>query len=191
MTPMTSGSRREADESTGEMHETDTTSGASGTEAAVPSTLEELDLNTIADFPLLATCLTLWKENCVDGKLPAHLNVERVPEEVLGYTMLLDFIPEERDALVRIVGNYVGERATFRAAGMTVRGFFDERDAQIVNDALCKVAASRVPSLARRTHVVIHGEQASYVRLILPLSNNGRIVTGFFKAIEPSSLSAK
>jgi len=102
--------------------------------------------------------------------------------------MLLDYLPEQRDVRVRLCGNYVGERSTFADSGKGLRGFFNEVDAGLVFDSLVGIARAAAPSLARRDYVSIEGKAYRYVRLIMPLSLDGRQVTGFFKTIEPSSL---
>ena len=152
---------------------------------------EELDMDGIGDFPMLAACLAAWKAARQGDDLPAALDVAELPEAVLDYTMLLDYLPAQRDAAVRMVGTYIGEKAAFKAHGMTVRAFFEERDAEVVTDSLRRIAESRMPSLARRTFVPIADAPMRYVRLILPLSANGQSVTGFFKTIEPSSLTSE
>ena len=153
------------------------------------STQEELALDEIGAFPMLAACLRAWEAKRQGDDLPASLEVSDLPEAVLDYTMLLDYLPSERDAAVRMVGTYIGEKAAFKAQGMTVRAFFEERDAAVVTNALRGCAQNRKPTLARRTFVPIAGAPMSYVRLILPLSANGQTVTGFFKTIEPSTLT--
>ena len=153
------------------------------------STQEELALDRIGDFPMLAACLRAWEAARHGDYLPAALEVADLPEAVLDYTMLLDYLPAQGDAQVRMVGTYIGEKAAFKAQGMTVRAFFEERDAAVVTDALRACAESRKPTLARRTFVPIAGAPMSYVRLILPLSANGQTVTGFFKTIEPATLT--
>ena len=150
---------------------------------------EDLSLDAIAAYPLLASCLKAWEAARGEDALPASMEVGDVPDAVLDYTMLLDYLPAERDAAVRMVGNYIGENAAFQAYGMTVRAFFEERDADVVTEALRRIAESRAPSLGRRSFVPIAGAPMSYVRLILPLSANGQDVTGFFKTIEPSTLT--
>lgn len=154
-----------------------------------PSTQQELALEEIGAYPMLATCLKAWEAARSGDTLPASLEVGDVPEEVLDYTMLIDYLPAERDAAVRMVGNFIGEKAAFQAHGMTVRAFFEERDAEIVTESFRAIAENRAPSLARRSYVPISGENMSYVRLILPLSANGETVTGFFKTIEPATLT--
>ncbi len=150
----------------------------------------DLDLADLGSYPALAECVRIWRRACRDGELPAALPAEDVPEAVIPYTMLLDYLPERRDARVRIVGNYVGERADFETIGRHLRGYFNEVDAQIVYAGLARAAATREPSLARRDYVSIEGKRFRYVRLILPLASDGRNVDGFFKTIEPSTLIA-
>jgi hypothetical protein len=152
------------------------------------STEEELDLSAIAEYPMLARCLNAWRAREEGDSIPAGLDVADLDDEILDYTMLLDYLPDTRDAEVRMVGTYIGERATFKAEGMRMRAFFEPADAAIVAASLARIADRRSPSLARRTHVPIAGERLTYVRLILPLSADGYNVTGFFKMIEPASL---
>ncbi|MBL0930841.1 MAG: hypothetical protein IBJ15_12065, partial [Alphaproteobacteria bacterium] len=91
-----------------------------------------LDLAELGSYPALAECVRLWRQACRDGELPAALPAEDVPAAVKPYTMLLDYLPERRDARVRMVGNYVGERADFETVGRNLRGYFNDEDAQIV-----------------------------------------------------------
>lgn len=153
-----------------------TVSKAETAEAVRPvrtSSQEDLSLDAIDAYPLLATCLQAWEAARGAEALPASMEVADVPEAVLDYTMLLDYLPAEQDAAVRMVGNYIGEKAAFQAHGMTVRAFFEPQDAEIVTDSLRRIAEHRAPSLARRSFVPIAGAPMSYERLILPLSANG------------------
>lgn len=149
----------------------------------------EIPIAGIGDFPVLAKCFAAWKTGCADGRLPASMDMTLVPDEVLPYTMLLGYIPAQRDVRVRIAGNYVGERSTFGDTGKGLRGFFNETDAGIVFESLVRIAETREPSLARRDYVSIEGRRYGYTRLILPLAADGQSVSGFFKTIEPATLS--
>ena len=150
----------------------------------------DLDLAELESYPALAECVRIWRLACRDGELPAALPADDVPETVKPFTMLLDYLPERRDARVRMVGHYVGERADFETTGRTLRGYFNDADAQIVYAGLERAATTREPSLARRDYVSIEGNRFRYVRLILPRASDGRNVDGFFKTIEPSTLIA-
>lgn len=149
---------------------------------------EELPLAALSQFPMLARCHQAWLSAQRDGALPAVIEVEALPPEVLPYTMLLDYLPEQRDVRVRLAGNYVGERTSADLGGRRLGNFFNAHDAAIVFASMEQVAATRQASLARRDYVLLDGSQLSYVRLILPLSQDGHSVSGFFKTIEPDSL---
>jgi hypothetical protein len=150
----------------------------------------DLDLAALDSYPALAECVRIWRNACRDGELPAALPADEVPEAVKPFTMLLDYLPERRDARVRMVGHYVGERADFETIGRNLRGYFNDEDAQIVYAGLERAATTRGPSLAKRDYVSIEGKRFRYVRLILPLASDGRNVDGFFKTIEPLTLVA-
>jgi hypothetical protein len=150
----------------------------------------DLDLAELESYPALAECVRIWRRACRDGELPAILPPDEVPPVVVPYMMLLDYLPERRDARVRMVGHYVGERADFETIGRNLRGYFNDEDARIVYAGLERAATTREQSLARRDYVSIEGKRFRYVRLILPLASDGRIVDGFFKTIEPSTLIA-
>lgn len=149
---------------------------------------EELALSELPQYPLLAQCHAAWLAAHRGGKLPAVIEVDGLPAEVLPYTMLLDYLPEERDVRVRLAGNYVGERTSADLGGRRLANFFNPHDAGIVFASMEQVAQLRLASLARRSYVSLEGNQLSYVRLILPLSLDGITVTGFFKTIEPATL---
>ena len=156
---------------------------------------QELPLEQLADFPFLQACHQAWLDahRLAPGNggaaLPALIEVDNLPGEVMPYTMLLDYLPEQRDVRVRLAGNYVGERTNADMGGRRLGNFFSPEDAAIVFASMEQVAGSRQPSLARRSYVALDGVHFSYVRLILPLSLNGETVTGFFKTIEPATLS--
>lgn len=151
----------------------------------------ELPLTDIENYPILAACLRAWQTGPRRGALPAALPPHLVPREAQPYTMLLDYLPEARDARVRFAGNYVGERAQFDMVGRTLRGYFNEEDARVVFDGLELAARTRAPTLARRDYVSIDGQRCRYVRLILPLASDGATVDGFFKTVEPSTLEIR
>lgn len=150
---------------------------------------EEIPLTEIGRYPMLAACHAAWLAAHHGNALPAAIEIEAVPREVIPYTMLLDYLPDQRDVRVRIAGNYVGERTTADMGGKRLHNFFNEHDAAIVYASMEQVANARQPSIARRSYVSLEGKFFSYVRLIMPLSLDGVAVTGFFKTIEPDTLA--
>jgi hypothetical protein len=149
---------------------------------------EEIPLSEITRFPALEACYRAWLDAHENGIMPAALDIDAVPESVLPYVMLLDYMPEIRDVEVRIAGNYVGERTSAEFGGRRLRNFFDRRDAEIVFASMEHVAETRTPSIAKRTYVSLEQRYFEYVRIILPVSADGETVTGFFKTIEPDTL---
>lgn len=149
---------------------------------------EEIPLSEIGRYPALAACHDAWQAAHADGAMPSALGIDTVPESVLPYTMLLDYMPEIRDVEVRIAGNYVGERTSEEFGGRRLSNFFDSRDAEIVFMSMETVAKTRTPSIAKRSYVSLEQRYFEYVRLILPISADGETVTGFFKTIEPDTL---
>ncbi|WP_428247099.1 hypothetical protein [Ferrovibrio sp.] len=149
---------------------------------------QELPLLALKDYPALTVCHQAWVAAQSGRGLPAVIEVETLPPEVMPYTMLLDYLPDEADVRVRIAGLYVGERSNQAGGGRRLRNFFSEDDARIVFASMRRVAETKLPSLARRSYVALNGTQYTYVRLILPLSLDGNTVTGFFKTIEPETL---
>jgi hypothetical protein len=152
---------------------------------------QELPLADLVQYPMLARCHQAWRDAHRGTHLPAVIDIEALPGEVLPYTMLLDYLPEQRDVRVRLAGNYVGERTSADLGGRRLSNFFNAHDAAIVFASMAQVAQNRQASLARRSYVSLEGNQLSYVRLILPLSLDGETVTGFFKTIEPASLATQ
>jgi hypothetical protein len=148
----------------------------------------EMNLDSMSDYPMLHLCHQAWLSASNGGALPATLDMDLLPDNVLPYTMIIEFWPEKKDAFVKSVGSFIGERALFAAESNTLQGFFNPADAQTVFGSLVRCAVSQKPSLARRSCIMIDGENLSYVRLILPLSLDRRVVTGFVKTIEPSTL---
>lgn len=152
---------------------------------------DELPFSSIGAYPDLERCYRAWLAAKGDRLAPSAVDVDDVPKSVLPYVMLLDYLPEENDVEVRIAGNYVGERTTDEHGGRRLRDYFCDADAETVFASMQRVATTGLPSLAARAYVTIEGREYSYVRIILPLSANGRTVTGFFKTIEPSSLDIR
>ena len=72
--------------------------------------------------------------------------------------------------------------------GLTTDDFFSTHDAKCVVDAALKVAHFGIPSLAERQYVNLDGGLWSYVRLIAPLSRDGKKIDGFFKVLDPITL---
>lgn len=150
---------------------------------------EELPLDELDDYPKLKACHEAWLEGKQGAVAPDTLGFDEVPRAVWPYLMLLDYLPYSEDVTVRLAGTYVGERSSSQDEGRGLRSYFSEEDAATVFESLKHVAETCQPSLARRSYVSIEGREYHYVRIILPLSADGKGVTGFFKTIEPDTLT--
>lgn len=89
---------------------------------------------------------------------------------------------------IRLAGTEVCAKHGREMKGLTTDDFFHAEDADAVVTAAQAVARSRQPSLARRSYITINDRMWSYVRLILPLSRDGKTVDSFFKAADPASM---
>lgn len=152
---------------------------------------ESLPLSDLPQFPLLDAVVSCWRTaRDARGDLPASLDPLALPRSVLPYVMLLDLEPVDLRARLRIrlAGTEVCAKHGREMKGLTTDDFFHPDDADAVVTAALAAASERQPSLARRSYVTINDRAWSYVRLILPLSRDGRLVDGFFKVADPVSL---
>ncbi len=151
----------------------------------------DLPIAAIDRYPLLAAVLSHWdRARQQTGRLPARLDPLLLPREILPYVMLLDLETADCRPLLRIrlAGTEVCAKHGREMKGLTTDDFFHDADAAAVVQAAMNVAASGQPSLASRSYVSIDDRMWSYVRLILPLSRNGRDVDSFFKVADPASM---
>ncbi len=152
---------------------------------------EELPLSDLASYPLLQAVVTAWQQGCEGDRLPARLDPIKLPRTILPFVMLLDLEqPAERWPLLRIrlAGTEVCAKHGREMRGLTTDDFFRPQDAEAVVAAALDVAQKRQPSLARRHYITINDRVWTYVRLILPLSQDGTRVDSFFKVAEPEGM---
>lgn len=152
---------------------------------------EELPLDALTSYPLLQAVVTAWQEGCDGDRLPARLDPIKLPRPILPFVMLLELEqPAEQSPLLRIrlAGTEVCAKHGREMRGLTTDDFFRPEDAQAVVAAALEVAHRRQPSLARRHYITINDRVWSYVRLILPLSQDGSRVDSFFKVAEPEGM---
>ncbi len=151
----------------------------------------DLPISDLAAYPLLQQATTLWQASIdTSGSLPARLDPLELPRDLLPYVMLLDLEEAGLRARLRIrlAGTEVCAKHGREMKGLTTDDFFHAEDADAVVTAAQAVARSRQPSLARRSYITINDRMWSYVRLILPLSRDGKTVDSFFKAADPASM---
>lgn len=149
---------------------------------------QELDLDRLQDLPTLKAVHDVWAQTMPD-RVPARIDPLSIPRQLLPYVMLLDLEEKPVRLRIRLAGTFVCERHGGELRGMTTDHFFQAHDAQAVIDSALEVARSKRPSLAYRESVTLSERFWRYTRLILPLSSDGKRVDGFFKVLDPDSLS--
>lgn len=153
----------------------------------------DIALDEIGQFPDLATALAAWQSSGGD-RLPASVDPLALPRQLLPFVMLLDL--QENPAAsdppyclrVRLAGTYICDKYGSEMRGRTTDDFFAPTDARHVVEAALQVAQFGLPSLAERQYVNLDGGIWSYVRLIAPLSRDGKRVDSFFKVLDPATL---
>ncbi len=157
-----------------------------------PTINQILPLDALEDYPDLAELHRIWlsARDAAGAPWPARLDMLDLPTRLLPYVMLLDLEREPRPLLrVRLAGTYVCEKYGRELKGHTTDDFFAAQDARNVVDSALRTAETSQPDLARREYVTLNGGFWRYVRLILPLSRNGKTVDSFFKVLDPASLT--
>lgn len=152
------------------------------------SLYEELPLNQISDYPLLETCYRQWLETASPDRLPARLDPVELPRQVLPLVLLLDLERAPLALRIRLAGTAICERHGRELRGRTPADIFEAGDARLLTDVALSAAATRRPSLARRSYVMLDERQWNYTRLLLPLSRGGGAADSFFKVADPASM---
>lgn len=155
---------------------------------------KELSLQALAESPVLSAVHDIWREEVErSGRLPQRLDPLRLPRAILPYVMLLDLEEKRGGHLLRIrlAGTEVCAKHGREMKGLTTEDFFQPQDADAVTRSALEIARTRQPSLARRAYVTLGDRCWSYLRLILPLSRDGKTVDSFFKAADPVSMTEK
>lgn len=147
----------------------------------------DIPLTEINQYPDLAAAFHSWQQS--DGqRTPRQVDPLALPKVLLPYVMLLDLEENPCRLRVRLAGTQVCAKYGAELKGLTTDDFFSPHDAKCVVDAALKVARFGIPSLAERQYVNLDGGLWSYVRLIAPLSRDGKKIDGFFKVLDPATL---
>ncbi|WP_374366960.1 PAS domain-containing protein [Dongia sp.] len=153
----------------------------------------DIPLTDIGQYPDLAMALQAWQVSD-DRRIPSRVDPLNLPKALLPYVMLLD-LEEEPGRIglpyrlrVRLAGTYVCDKYGSEMKGRTTDDFFAPQDASHVVEAALTVARLGLPSLAERHYVNLDDGIWSYVRLIAPLSRDGRRINSFFKVLDPATL---
>ena len=152
----------------------------------LPGEHAEIPLDRVAEYPLLAECLDVWRRHA-GGTLPATIDPLLFPRAAIRGLNLFEREPDSGDWRVRVVGSLVTDHVGGELRGTGLVENFAEPDRAVVRAALDAAASRRAPDLVRRHWFDPRGVRWSYVRLYLPLSSDGAAVDRFATVIDPDS----
>lgn len=149
-----------------------------------PSAYIELPIERISEFPLLAACLEAWRADSGAG-FPSTLDPIDLPREVIKGVSLLDWVEDRQDWVIRLSSTLLDEGYGRSMRGMGINGVFRQVEAAEVRDAVSAIVGAGRPNLMRREYMDPRGRVWSYVRLILPLSSDGRSLNRYALVYDP------
>ncbi len=147
-----------------------------------------------ADFilhPALAELFGYWRSLSTDGSVPRRLDIDPVPlGRILPHLQLLDLGATPDDLRYRLVGDTIVEAFGFEPARRS-RGEIRRQHVKPENQAGFDETSRQTDSVGRQGLVAYtHDHMTSYsrghlayARLLLPVSEDGRRITGVFGAI--------
>lgn len=153
---------------------------------SLPGEHATIPLDRIADYPLLAESLEVWRRHAGDG-LPATIDPLMFPRAAIRGLNLFEREPVSGDWRVRIVGSLVTDHVGEELRGTGLVENFSDADRAVVRQALDAAASRRSPDLLRRHWLDPRSVRWAYVRLYLPLSSDGEVVDRFATVIDPDS----
>lgn len=152
----------------------------------ISNNTEELPLDQISEYPLLAATTEAWKAS-MDAGNGGKVDPTDAPAALLPTVMLVDLSPNFEDGTVRLAGTFVCEAHRGEMRGRKVSEFFQPDDARAVLHSMRTCIETMTPSLARRSYVAIDDRYWEYVRLLLPEAVDGK-PPRIFKAMDRRSL---
>ncbi|MBP5857358.1 PAS domain-containing protein [Marivibrio halodurans] len=156
--------------------------------ALFPTVDKPLDIECVADYPILAETYAAWLNLC-DPDPPDTIDPVLIPPRALSHMMLVDLDFEQKDATVRLAGTTACDLYGREMRGISVHDFFDEEDGPLVLASLFSAACEGRPTLAKRSHISIAGLPWSYTRLILPYHKRAGRCEKIAKVVEPETLT--
>ena len=141
---------------------------------------EALSLDRLADFPLLAELHAWWSRH---PPAPHRLNVDplNLPSPLLSRLVLID-VEESGGFRTRLAGTDVCRDRGRELRGLLLEDVHQAEELESVAGPFRQVVESWRPDLRRRRYRTAAMVDHSYVRLALPLSDDGHCVTGLLLA---------
>lgn len=151
-----------------------------------PGDIADMPIERIAEFPLLAAVLEVWRDSAADG-LPPTIDPTRLPRAVVKGVNLFDIDPVTRDARVRLSGALVTRFLGRELRGTMSASMYVDSDLEAMQRSTREALFGRRPSLARRKLIDSRGRLWAYIRLLLPLSSDGVQADRFASVIDPAT----
>jgi len=152
----------------------------------LPSTHVAIPLEQIADYPLLAECLEVWREISTE-RLPETLDPLALPVAVIKGVSLFYREPQTGDWIVSLGGSLLTEGHGREMRGTGLSEGFAPGDLERVRAGIERTMARGEPELMRREFQDPQGNMWSFVRLLLPLSSDGVNRDRYAMIIDPET----
>ena len=143
---------------------------------------EALPLDRLADFPLLADLHTWWSRH---APAPSHHKVDPLsfPSPLLSRLVLID-VEGPGAFRTRLAGTDVCKDRGRELRGLLLEDIHQQEELEAVAAPFRQVVETWKPDLRRRRYLTAALVDHCYVRLALPLSEDGDRVTGLLLASE-------
>ncbi len=137
----------------------------------------DLPMRTAEETPKLRAVLDWWRSH---PDLPRRQDVSpfAFPIDVLPRVLLMDLQRPSRRLLIRLAGTAICEDQGWELSGRYVDEIYHAKDLEPIMRAVNGCIDSRRPHFAERKFMARDGRLTTYRRLLLPLSDDGREVSG-------------
>ena len=138
----------------------------------LPSVHIPLPIEEIGAYPLLAQCLTAWRQTATQG-LPPTIDPLDMPPAAIKAISLAEWSGEHADWVLRLSSTLIDESHGRSMRGTTFAEAFEPTELARVHARVREILDRGEPDLAKHEFHDPNGRIWSFVRLILPLSSDG------------------
>lgn len=156
----------------------------------LPGRHVHVPIERVTDYPLLAACLEIWRAASTQG-LPRTLDPVDLPREVITGISLVDWNEDRQDWVIRLAAGLIESKRRQPTRGSSLSETFTPADRDTVRAEIDEVVRRAAPDLRRREFTDRQGLVWSYVRLLLPLSNNGLRCDSYALIIDPRTFGRR
>lgn len=156
----------------------------------LPGTHVALPIERVADYPLLAECLRVWRASVADG-LPATIDPVALPPALIKGVSLFRRDPGSDDWVVHLAGSLLTEGHGREMKGTGLADGFSAADVDKVRRGIDEAMRRGEPDLMRREFRDPQGRLWCFVRLLLPLSSDGVSRDRYAMVIDPDTFGKR